>query len=129
MLQDRGHIYDVLKTFLSEIKNQFKVTPKFLRTDNALEFVQTKIASLCTSLGILHQTLCPHTSQQNGVAERKHRHFLDVTRTIMAHMHVSKYLWSDAVLTATYLINRMPSSPLGGRFLSIVSNLTHVCSL
>ena len=29
-------------------------------------------------------------------------------------MHVPKYLWSDAVLTATYLVNRMPSGPLGG---------------
>ena len=39
---------------------------------------------------------------------------MDVTRTIMSHMHVPKYLLSDAVLTATYLINRMPSGPLGG---------------
>ena len=54
MLKDRGHIYDVFKTFLSEIKNQYNVTLKFLRTDNALEFVQTKIASFCASLGIIH---------------------------------------------------------------------------
>ena len=54
MLKDRGHIYDVLKTFLSEIKYQFDITPKFLRTDNALEFVQTKIASFCASLGIIY---------------------------------------------------------------------------
>ena len=39
LLKDRGHIYDVLRTFLAEIKNQFDVTLKFLRTDNALEFV------------------------------------------------------------------------------------------
>ena len=39
LLKDRGHIYKVLKTFLSEIKNQFDVTPKFLCTGNALEFV------------------------------------------------------------------------------------------
>ena len=129
LLKDRGHIYDVLKTFLSEIKNQFDVTPKFLRTDNALEFVQTKIASLCASIGILHQTSCPHTSQQNRVVERKHRHIIDVTRNIMSHIHVPKYLWSDTVLTATYLINRMPTGLLGGRFLSLVSNLTHVYSL
>ncbi|KAG6385467.1 hypothetical protein SASPL_154302 [Salvia splendens] len=35
-----------------------------------------------------------------------------VARTLMSHMHVPKYLWSDAVLTACFLINRMPSSVL-----------------
>ena len=39
LLKDRGHVYDVLRTFLTEIKNQFAITPKILRTDNALEFV------------------------------------------------------------------------------------------
>ena len=52
LLKDRGYIYDV--TFLTEIKNQFAITPKILRTDNALEFVQSKITSYCASLGIIH---------------------------------------------------------------------------
>ena len=114
MLKGRGHYYNVLKTFVSEIKNKFDITPKYLCIDNTLVFVQTKIASFCASLSIIHQTSCPHTSQQNGVAERKHRYILDITRTIMLHMHVSKYLWSDVVLTATYLINRMSFGPLNG---------------
>ena len=29
-------------------------------------------------------------------------------------MHATYYLWSDALMTATYLQNRLPSSPLGG---------------
>jgi len=41
---------------------------------------------------IIHQTFCSHTSQQNGVIERKHRHILDVARIIMIHMSVLKYL-------------------------------------
>ena len=48
------------------------------------------------------------------MAQRKHRHILDVTRTVMLQMNVLKSLWSDAILTTTHLINRMPSAPLGG---------------
>ena len=92
LLKDRSHIYNVLKTFITEIKNQFDVTPKCLYTDNALEFVQSKVESYYASLGIIHQTTCPHTSQQNGVAEHEHKHILDVTCTIMLHMQVPKYL-------------------------------------
>ena len=56
-------MFDVLKTFITEIKNQFDVTPKCLRTDNALEFVQSSVQSYCASLSIIHQTTCPHTSR------------------------------------------------------------------
>ena len=58
--------------------------------------------------GILHQTSCPDTPPQNGVAERKNRHILEVARSLMYTMNVPKFLWSEAVMTATFLINHMP---------------------
>ena len=85
-----------------------------LRTDNALEYVKNNLSVFCFENVIIHQTSLSHTSQQNGFAERKHRHILDVARTMMIRMHVSKFLWSDAVLNACYLINRMSSSVRNG---------------
>jgi hypothetical protein len=61
-----------------------------------------------SSFGIIHQTTCPSTFEQNGLAERKNMHLLDVTRSLMFSMNVPKYLWSEAVMTLAYLINRMP---------------------
>ena len=63
--------------------------------------------------GIIHQTSCVDTPQQNRVAERKNRDLLEKTRSLMIHMNVPKKLWSFAILTATYLINRLPSQMLG----------------
>jgi hypothetical protein len=57
---------------------------------------------------IVHQTTCVSTPEQNGVAERKNRHILEVTRCLLFAMNVPKYLWGEAAQTATYLINRMP---------------------
>jgi hypothetical protein len=65
-----------------------------------------------SSQGIQHQTTCPYTPEQNGVAERKNRHLLEVTRCMMMSMNVPKHLWGQAVLIATYLINRMSSRVL-----------------
>jgi len=45
----------------------------------------------------------------NGVAEMKNLHILEVARSMMYTMNVSKFVWSEAVMMATYLINHMPS--------------------
>ncbi|KAL0309233.1 UNVERIFIED_CONTAM: Retrovirus-related Pol polyprotein from transposon RE1 [Sesamum radiatum] len=114
LLNDRSQVPSIITSFYNEIHTQFSVNIRILRTDNALEFVQKSASDFCNSKGILHQTSYPYTSQQNGVAERKHRHLLDVARTIMTHIHVPKSYWGDAILTACYLINRMPSTVLNG---------------
>jgi hypothetical protein len=63
---------------------------------------------------IIHESSCAYTPQQNRVAEQKNRHILQVARTIMIHGHIPYHFWADAVLTACYLINHMPSSILDG---------------
>ena len=49
------------------------------------------------------------TPQQNGVAERKNRHVLEVARSLLFEYNMPKVYWDCAITTAIYLINRMPS--------------------
>lgn len=78
-------IYD----FLFLIKTQFGKTIKVLRSDNAKEYFSTQFNSFLISHGITHQSSCPHTPQQNGVAERKHRHIVDIARTLLINADAS----------------------------------------
>ncbi|RVW60800.1 Retrovirus-related Pol polyprotein from transposon TNT 1-94 [Vitis vinifera] len=80
--------------------------------DNAREYFSAPFTSFMSHHGILHQSSCAHTPQQNGVAERKNRHLVETARTLLLHSNVPFRFWGDAVLTACYLINRMPSSVL-----------------
>ncbi|KAK2980964.1 hypothetical protein RJ640_018048 [Escallonia rubra] len=50
----------------------------------------------------------------NGVAERKNRHLLETARALLFQMKVPKPFWADAISTACFLINRMPSTVLNG---------------
>ena len=87
LLCDRSEVVTIVTHFITEVVTHYSTTPKILRTDNALEFVQASLRTFCVDRGIIHQTTCPHTSQQNGVVERKHRQLLDITRTLLIEMH------------------------------------------
>ncbi|KAG8501038.1 hypothetical protein CXB51_003111 [Gossypium anomalum] len=94
------------------VRTQFNSTIHTLHTDNGREYFNSVLSPYLSDQGIIHQSSCPDTPQQNGISERKNRHLLAVAQAIMFTMNVPKYLWGEAVLTACYLINRMPSKVL-----------------
>ena len=63
------------------------------------------------------------TPQQNDLSEHKNRRLLEVARALMLNSNVPKCFWGDAILTACYLINRVPSQVLHFQFpLTLLSN-------
>ena len=63
-----------------------------------------------SSHGILHQSSCAYTPQQNEVAERKNRHLVETTHTLLLHHKVPRRFWKDVIVAACYLIYYMPPS-------------------
>jgi len=49
------------------------------------------------------------TPRQNGIAERRNRTLKDMVRSIIAHTTLPESLWSEALKTVVYLINRVPN--------------------
>ncbi|XP_060201819.1 uncharacterized protein LOC132630248 [Lycium barbarum] len=81
-----------------------------VRSDNAFELRSSNEAiQFFSTHGIFHQTSCPHTPQQNGVVERKHKHLLETSRALLFQSKLPVKYWGECVLAATYLINRFPS--------------------
>lgn len=90
-------------------KNQFKRDVRVIRSDNALEFDDSRCKDYFAKLGIVHQTSCVDRPQQNGRVERKHRNVLEMARALRFQAGLPLKFWGDCVLTATYLINRIPT--------------------
>ncbi|KAK9087507.1 hypothetical protein Syun_029901 [Stephania yunnanensis] len=103
---------NIIKQFIVFIQTLFKVSVQTIMTDNGTEFCNKDCHALFSGLGIVHQRSTPYTPQQNGVVERKHRHLLQVTRALIFQSNLSTKFWGDAVLTPTYIINRLLSQLL-----------------
>lgn len=97
------------------IKNVFSATVKILRTGNGCEFFNSQMTKLLQSLGILQQSSCVYSPQQNGVVERKHRHILDRVRALRFQDNLPLKFRGECVLTSVYLINKLPSTILKGK--------------
>ena len=56
-----------------------------------------------------------HTYEQNGVAEQKNRHILEIVRALLIFSSVPSSFWAEPVLTSVNLINITLSSVLAGK--------------
>ncbi|GJR50818.1 zinc finger, CCHC-type containing protein [Tanacetum coccineum] len=80
----------------------------------ALEFSSGKTVTLFNvlyvpKLRIIHETTAPYTPQQNGVAERKNRALKEMVNSMLSYSGLSEGFWGEAMLTACYLLNRVPN--------------------
>jgi len=112
LMKNRSELFHTFQYFFNEIKTQFGVSIRVLHRDNGCEYLSYSFKQFMTSHGILYQTFCAYTPQQNGVAECKNIHLIETTRTLLIHGEVSEHFWGDAILTTCYLINRMSSTIL-----------------
>ena len=113
LMIDKTEVGYILPNFVAMVHRQFDKNVKIVRSDNGSEFMTLR--GYFSTTGIIHQTSCVGTPQQNGRVERKHRHILNVARALRFQAHLPIGFWGECVLTAGHLINRTPSQVLGGK--------------
>uniref|UniRef100_A0A2N9IQ42 Integrase catalytic domain-containing protein n=1 Tax=Fagus sylvatica TaxID=28930 RepID=A0A2N9IQ42_FAGSY len=109
LIAHRYEALDCFKRFVAEVENQHEKSLKALRTDRGREYLSDQFKDLCEEKGIRRQLTISNTPQQNGVAERRNRTLLDMVRSMMAQANLPISFWGDALLTAAYILNRVPS--------------------
>ena len=105
-LSQKSDTFDTFKNFVMKVQNELELKIKIIRSDHGREFDNLDFGNLCNELGITHQFSAPRTPQQNGVAERKNRTLIDMSRTMLTENNLPGYFWAEAVSTACYVSNR-----------------------
>ncbi|GAA0157637.1 transmembrane signal receptor [Lithospermum erythrorhizon] len=96
--------------FHQMIKNVYNASIKYFQADEGGEFIG--LIPYLQSHGIIHRFSCPETPQQNGLAERKHRHINDMAHCLLFQAQLPSHYWAEAVQYAVYIMNRLPSAPV-----------------
>ena len=109
LFKNRFELYQIYCDFTKMIETQFSKPIKVFRSDNAQEYKALEFTSIIHQFGTVPHSSYSSTSQQNGRAERKFRHILDVVRAITIAASTHSQFWTEAALTAVYTINRSPS--------------------
>ncbi|CAL2238709.1 unnamed protein product [Prunus armeniaca] len=109
LIAHRYEALDCFKRFIAEVENQTEKSLKALRTDSEREYLSEQFKELCENKGIRRQLTVPYTPEQNGVAKRRNRTLLDMVRSLMAQANLPISFWGEAILTAVYILNQVPS--------------------
>ncbi|KAK2381296.1 myosin-16 [Trifolium repens] len=112
MMKHKYEARQHVMNFVQLIETQHDSKIKIIRSDNGVEFIMPQYYA---SKGIIHQTTCVETPEQNGRVERKHQHLLNVGRAFLFQAKLPKSLWNYAIQHATYLINRTPTPVLNNK--------------
>ena len=99
----------MFKRFVTEVETKLDRRVKTLRTDRGREYLSDMFKDFCKEKSIIRHLAIPYTPQQNGVAERRNRTLLDMVRSMTAQANIPISFWDDVLLSATYILNRVPS--------------------
>ncbi|UYV63661.1 hypothetical protein LAZ67_2005217, partial [Cordylochernes scorpioides] len=109
LLKGKDEAYEKIKDYVISAHTEFGKNIQTIRTDNGREYVNRQVEDFLNQSGIKHQLTVPYSPAQNGVAERKNRSLMEMTRCMLFDSGLPQSLWAEAVTTANYLHNRIPS--------------------
>ncbi|KAL4565975.1 hypothetical protein LXL04_030083 [Taraxacum kok-saghyz] len=103
-MKHKSDLQTLFPQFKRLVEKYFKTPLISIFTDNGGEYI-----GLLKAYRILRPPPPPHTPEQNGVAERRHRHIVETGLALLHYAHVPLSFWSHAFQIAVYLINRLPT--------------------
>jgi hypothetical protein len=107
LLKFKSEVFQKFNEFQTLVERLFNRKIITVQTDWGGEY--EKLNSFFRKTGISHHVSCRHAHQQNGSAECKHRHIVEVGLSLLAQASMPLKFWDEAFLAATFLINRIPS--------------------
>lgn len=106
LLRQKSDAARCIKRYVAHVKHRFGRAPGVIRADRGC--ANQELRELYELEGIRAQFTTAN-SQKKGVAEHKNRTLLEMAAHMLLDAGLPKKYWGEAVMTATYIQNRLPS--------------------
>ena len=83
LIKNKSDVEQIFYNFQNHVERLLNAKIRIVQSDWGGEY--HKLHQYFRRVGISHRVSCPHTSQQNGMAERKHRHIVKTGLALLAH--------------------------------------------
>lgn len=114
LLKEKSETFQKFKEFYETTANKFGHKIKCLRSDRGGEYIDKNFVDYLNMKGVTIQRTAPYSPQQNGVAERKNRTLIEMTRCMLLDAGLENKFWGEAVMTANNLQNLLPWKSING---------------
>jgi hypothetical protein len=113
-MKHKGEVFQHFLNFKAMVEKEKGVSIKCLRFDVEGKYFSKEFSEYLKEHGIQRKYSCNYSPQQNGVAERKNRHIVEIARAMLNEKNFPNYFWAKAVATVVYIMNRTPTSIVHG---------------
>uniref|UniRef100_A0AAG5DHX2 Uncharacterized protein n=1 Tax=Anopheles atroparvus TaxID=41427 RepID=A0AAG5DHX2_ANOAO len=109
-LKHKSEVESKIREYVKLVQNQFGRKPRIIRSDQGGEYSSKELRKFYVNEGIKVEYTTAYSPQQNGVSERKNRSLSEMGRCMLRDAGMHKKYWAEAINTACYLQNRLPSA-------------------
>ncbi|CAL8152562.1 unnamed protein product [Prunus armeniaca] len=111
-LQFKSEVFNIFNKFKAMVEVQSGYKIKKLRSGRGGEYTSTEFLQFCEEIGLERQLTVAYSPQQNGVAERKNKTTVEMSKTMMKEKKLPYKFWGEIVNIAVYIHNRCPTKAL-----------------
>ncbi|MCO5557528.1 hypothetical protein L7F22_011094 [Adiantum nelumboides] len=109
-MHKKSEVSTYFENFKAMNKNQTGNFVQCLRLDGGGEYFSHEFSNFLKKHGTQRQFSCRYTPQQNGVAECKNKHIVEVAQALMSEKNMPPCYWAEAASTAVYTMNKTPTA-------------------
>ncbi|GAQ93414.1 hypothetical protein KFL_015100010, partial [Klebsormidium nitens] len=112
-MKRKSDVTAVTESVFARLELQFGKKVKSVQTDRGGKYVNEGMTALLGKKGTVQRTTAGHSPEQNGSAERLNRTLEERGRALLENAGLDPKLRAEAMVTANYTRNRVPSSVHG----------------